>query len=368
MTALDATSQNRKFPDNLWPTTIRLPERPPRLVYLDLNHWVALSKAYSGHIDGKQHRTSLDTCHKAVNDTQAVFPISEYIYAEIAKITNHRQRRNLREVIEQVGRYMVVTSLADILTHEVETILDHMVGPNPHPLSKIDYLDWGVARAFGMAGGFRIKSARGEDVTDEIRRIHPIGAEAFDKILLHAEIELNRKVIEGPSPQEEPQLRKLGWNQAAVVQLYEQNASDERAQVQRFDDHPKWRRGRTRDVVAVREAIAEISPRLVKGFAARGLGGSDKFFSGNRDEFRSMFNAMPSVNVTVTLKTSLHRDSNYKWTNNDIYDIRALSLTIPYCDVVVTDGSMWSHVTRHELPNRYNTVVISQLAELSDHI
>ena len=368
MANLNSTSQDPNFPDVLWPTTLRIPKRPPRLVYLDLNHWITLSKAYSGHIDGKRHRASLDFCRKAVNDRKAVFPISEYIYAEIAKITNHRQRRNLRQVIEQVGRYMVVAPLGDVVTHEVEAILDHMVGPSPKPLSRIDYLDWGVARAFGMVGGFRIKSASGTDVTDEIRRVHPIGAEAFDKTLLRADIELNRKVIEGPSSQEEPQLRKQGWNQAAVVQMYEQTASDERAQVQRFNNFPKWRRGRTRDVIAVREAIAEISPRLVKGFAARGRGDIDGLIPGNRDELRSMFDAIPSANVAVTLKTSLHRDSNYKWRNNDIYDIRALSLTIPYCDVVVTDGSMWSHVTRHELPNRYDTVVISQLAELSDHI
>lgn len=338
------------------------------LVYLDLNHWISLSKAHSGHPDGTQHIASLEFCRKAVNHGKAFFPISEYIYAEISKITHHRQRRNLREVIEQIGRFMVVAPLGDVVDHEVEAILDHMIGPNPQPLSKIDYLDWGVARAFGRAGGFRITSANGEDVTNEIRQIHPIGAVAFDRTLIRAEIELNRKAIEGPSPQEEPQLRKRRWNPEAVVQLYEQTASDERAQVQRFDSHPKWRRERTRDVIAVREAIAEISPRLVKGFVARGRSDDDGLIPGNRDELRSMFDAMPSVNVSVTLKTSLHRDSNYRWRNNDIYDIRALSLTIPYCDVVVADSSMCSHVTRHDLPSRYDTVVISELAEVSDHI
>ena len=34
----------------------------------------------------------------------------------------------------------------------------------------------------------------------------------------------------------------------------------------------------------------------------------------------------------------------------------------------VTDRSMWSHVTRHKLPERYETVVISRLAELLNHM
>ena len=94
----------------------------------------------------------------------------------------------------------------------------------------------------------------------------------------------------------------------------------------------------------------------------------DQFFAANPDDLRSFYSAMPSLDIAVTLKTSLHRDPNHKWANNDIYDIRALALTIPYCDVVVTDRSMWSHVTRHKLPERYDTVVISQLAELPNHM
>ena len=77
---------------------------------------------------------------------------------------------------------------------------------------------------------------------------------------------------------------------------------------------------------------------------------------------------MPSFDVSVTLKSSLHRDANHEWTNNDIFDIRALSLTIPYCDVVVTDNAMCSHVMRHNLPQRYATIVISKLTELPDHL
>ena len=65
-----------------------------------------------------------------------------------------------------------------------------------------------------------------------------------------------------------------------------------------------------------------------------------------------------------TLKTSLHRDPNHKWTNNDFYDIGALALTIPYCDAVLTDRSMKSHVDRHNLSQQYGTAVLSRLDDL----
>ena len=361
-------SRHSGWPDSLWPTTLRLPVRPPKLIYLDLNHWIELSKAYSGHRDGKNHRCILDRCLKAVREGKAVFPLSIYIYTEISKINNYRQRRDLRESIEQVCRYMVLTPLSDVATHEIEAVLDMAIGPNPAPLNATSYLDRGVKRAYGMGGGIRIESASGEDVTEEFRRTNPHGPQAFETLLSVAQLELNRKVIDGPTPHEEPEFRARGWNPEAIMQGHEEKASEELAQVLRFNQYPNWRLGRIRDVITVREVLIELRDIFAKGFAARGPRAADQFYNVEQDELLSIYNSMPSLNVAVSLKTSFHRDPNHKWTNNDIYDIRALALTIPYCDVVVTDRAMWSHVTRQKLHDRYSTVVIPQLAELHHHL
>ena len=310
----------------------------------------------------------MDACVKAVGDGKAVFPLTASIYAEIAKITNYRQRRGLREVIEQVSRYMVVTSLPDVAAHEIEAVLNQTVGPNPVSINVMNYLDWGVSRAFGKAGHLRIESPNGDDVTGEFRRKYRHGPEAFDAILWNAQWEFNRKAIEGPTSYDESHLRSLGWNPEAIVRAYEQKAAEELAQVRRFDNYPKWRRGRIRDAITAREVSIDVGDIFAKGFADRGLDAIDQFFDVKPDELRSTYNAMPSFDVAVTLKSSLHRDPTHRWTNNDIFDIHALALTIPYCDVVATDGSMRSHVTRHRLPERYTTVVISSLVELPNHM
>lgn len=151
----------------VWPRTLRLPARSPKLVYLDLNHWIALAKALSGHPACEGDSEALAACLRALEDRTPVFPISGAIYIEISKIGQYRQRRDLRQVIEQLSRYMVVTSRSVVATHEIEAVLDGIVGPNPHPINTVDYLDWGVARAFGMVGGFRVKSISGEDESDK---------------------------------------------------------------------------------------------------------------------------------------------------------------------------------------------------------
>jgi len=83
---------------------------------------------------------------------------------------------------------------------------------------------------------------------------------------------------------------------------------------------------------------------------------------------RQAFDSMPSFDVAVTLKTSLHKNPKHQWKTNDISDIDALGSTLPYCDVVVTDAAMASHVLSTGLADRLNTRVLSRLSELPGHL
>ena len=350
----------------VWPRTLIRPPRPPKLVYLDLNQWIALAKASAGHRDGARYQEALDLCIAAVDDGRAVFPISDSIYFEVSKIGPYRQRRDLREVIERVCGYRVVTSRSVISAHEIEALLDDLVGPNPHQINSMEYLDWGVARAFGMVGGFRVRDASGEDVTREVRLRHRDGPEAFDRALAQAELELNRKTLEGPTPEEEPELRADGWDPTAARQISERRANQEVEQVARFNDDPSWRRGRIRDVVAAREVVVEINETLHRGLSERGSA-LDSVFS-EVGQTRRTFDSMPSFDVAVTLKTSYHRDPNHRWTTNDVHDIDAMGSTLPYCDIVVTDKAMASHIHRTGLSERLQTVALARLSELDRHL
>ena len=83
---------------------------------------------------------------------------------------------------------------------------------------------------------------------------------------------------------------------------------------------------------------------------------------------RRAFDSMPSFDAVVTLKASYHRDPRHFWTTNDIHDIDAMGSTLPYCDIVVTDKAMASHIQRTRLSERLDTVVLSRLSELNQHL
>ncbi len=352
----------------IWPKTLRLPDRPPKLVYLDLNHWISLSKAYQEHPDGQRHRNALDNCLQAVRDQSAIFPISGTLYVEISKIRQHRQRLNLREVLEPLSQFNTLIHLSYVVQHEIEALLDHMIGPSARPMVTIDLLGWGVNWAFAKVANLRIKTADGNDVTDTALQSFPGGQDAFRQLAHEADLRVNRMAIDGPTPQEEAELRSHGWDPNPALALYDQAVHEELAQARRFDQYSRWRRGRTRDVISAREFIAEQRQNLAGGLIRRGYSSDDEFFSKSREELSTALSSMPSFDVSVTIKTSLHRDGNHKWSNNDIYDIHTLALAIPYCDVLVTDRSMSEHANRSHLAGRYNTNVISSLSDLESYL
>lgn len=230
----------------IWPTKLLVPVRPPKLVYLDLNHWVSLSKAQAGHRAGDQFNDVLAACGEAVSRGAAMFPLSDSIYFEVSKIGTYRQRRDLREVMERLSGFMVVTSRSVVSVHEIETMLDAHIGPSRDPINEMRYIDWGVMRAFGIDGGIVIRDRTGADVTEEARAKHPGGPEEFDRILWKARLGLNRSVIDGPTAEEEPAMRASGWNPGAAYAVAERRAQQEIEQVARFNADPAWRRGRIR--------------------------------------------------------------------------------------------------------------------------
>ena len=183
-------------PPYYWPATLRRPTSQ-RLVYLDLNHWVAVAKVLSRHRDRGKHHDAVHHCSLSVQQQHAVFPISLQIYVEVLKINNRRRRTDIKKAIEHLGRFFVVTNRHVIVTHEIEALLDNLVGPNPDPVNSMNYLDWSIFRALGMHGGVRVLDEQGEDVTSLARSQFTAGPDEFDRMLEEGILELNRQILDG---------------------------------------------------------------------------------------------------------------------------------------------------------------------------
>jgi hypothetical protein len=65
---------------------------------------------------------------------------------------------------------------------------------------------------------------------------------------------------------------------------------------------------------------------------------------------------MPDTDVTAVLKTSRHRDATRTWTSNDMFDIDAPTVAVPYCDIVGTDNDQTHALTATGLASQAASV------------
>lgn len=361
------------FPSNLCRSDVRL-------VYLDLNHWISLSKWISGHKDGPHYRRAYDVCAAAVDEGEAEFPLSLSLIMEIVAIRNRQQRLWLRRAIERLSRFRAVLPRSVIAALEFEQVLATQLGGIRLRTAPLDYVGPGVGWAFGRPQvDPSVVDERGRDVTTEaLSSMPPEIRPLFTSE--HISYALTRMLIDGPtSSSEEADLRVKGWNPEGVRGIFDSRVFLERQLVEALDgirsrdsSSVDWRKGKLRDVVAARELFLETNETFSAVLDQHGMTIGDVF---DRSETpravrknRDLTDTMPTFDVVVTLKSSYHRNPNHPWKRNDLFDIDAMATVLPYCDIVVTDKAMSSHVDRTKLASRLDTEVLSSLDDLVEHL
>jgi hypothetical protein len=193
----------------------------------------------------------------------------------------------------------------------------------------------------------------------------------FDRRLAQAGEDLNRAILRGPtSDAEEAELRANGWNPEIAFRVGDNRATAEMEQAARFsdptlvpDDPTDYRRERVRDVIRTRYVIVELMEMVNDTLAARGLEIEDVWT--DIDSARRLVDAMPSADVAITLLTEYHRDATFKWRRNHIFDIDALSVAVPYCDIIATDKQAVDALGRARITKRTGTCVVKSLDDVA---
>jgi hypothetical protein len=93
----------------VWPPALLRPSPPPELVYLDMNHWIHLAQAATGHPNGAAHLEALETCKAARAFTTALFPLAAAHCFEMAKIKEGMRARLDEDPRWRRGRIYEIT-------------------------------------------------------------------------------------------------------------------------------------------------------------------------------------------------------------------------------------------------------------------
>ncbi len=345
-------------PSLIWPPQLLLPPADKILIYLDLNHWISLAQAALGHPQGTRHLKILEACRGAKATGRVHFALSSTHYQELNKIKNPTQRRTVADVVEELSEFDTLAGRFVLMELELAAILDPLSGDHSR-LQSVPLLGKGVLRTVGQKGRLRIMGPSG-DTTEEFRS--NMGAEEFDRIVSEAYLIFEQSVLRGPTDEQIPELSKFGWKPRAASEVANARAEQEKElqSILTADEH--WRRGRLRDIVLAREWLIEFQNLLPRALEERNLRLSD--VAGDRESARALIRSMPSTEVSTELKMAWHRNRDKQWSANDIYDIDALSVAVPYCDIVVTEKACCHVLVAAGLSTRMNTVLLRDLADL----
>lgn len=122
-------------------------------------------------------------------------------------------------------------------------------------------------------------------------------------------------------------------------------------------------RGRLGDVITVTEIVDIMNP-LTTGCRRNGIDPLE--FVSDRDRIQEFLKGVPSRWITRELRRVRHRNPQQPWHPHDLNDVNALSVAVPYCDVVVTERQWATHLNDLGLAEQYGTTVLHDLSGLTE--
>jgi hypothetical protein len=112
--------------------------------------------------------------------------------------------------------------------------------------------------------------------------------------------------------------------------------------------------------------IDVVGPTVAKTLAKLAVPKDSVFFKDwGKREFDNFINRIPTASTLFNLVIKRDQQLSRPIQTNDIPDVWALSLAIPYCDIVVTE-KLWTSIAMKEtnLGTQCDTIVIKNVAEL----
>ena len=150
------------------------------------------------------------------------------------------------------------------------------------------------------------------------------------KLTMKAEFEMLR----GPYDSMVQELRdSYGYAPEDAEKIARQRAANEEELAQRLIADPNLKK-KFDNIVTARYIIREMGTALTKA----GMTIEDLFARG-ADDVTQFVHAIPTADVFVTFTKANLKNLHRGWKKNDIHDMDALTVAIPYCDIVVTEST-----------------------------
>lgn len=339
--------------DVVWPPRLILPQRPPAVVYLDLNHYINMAKVIAGKtVDG--YPELLASARRAAADGRAMFVLSATHLMEVTAIKDPQQRANIANVMAELSGFTYMLGRHIVEELEVEGSLAELLGPKVIDLKPINLLGFGAAWPFGITTSWS-PQAEGREALDRIRA--QIGSKAADQCLADFRREAEMVLLHGGDS---------GHPAGNWRSMLANRASREMGQAALIDADPSYPMDKLRAVVSAGELLHELNDMVASRIAEAGKSLAEVLPT---PEVAFAFtDGMPSTRVAISIKTHYFKNADNKWSTNDVSDIDALSVAVAYCDAVYSDKKAMNAVTSSPDLRLFETFIPRKPQQMADYL
>lgn len=312
----------------------------PIVVYLDMNVWVSMAR---GSSQGDERWTAARSAlEKAVSRGQAVIPLAPAHYMELWHRRDQRSREQLGALMRDLTGYATIPSPYLVRRGEVRALVTQLMGVPSSMPSTSDLLGHGAAHAFGAPHG-RLRFVESLASADGAASERPAVAPPDDWWVLDRsgpawewfQLVGTQAFLESEGVDRTPEHRSGTQHMQSEVRLRENIIREPGTPSQLWDflvaDELKSLTEEINEVAAELDA----DPHLFFFSGALGRTGPESV--------HAFIAALPSAFAWATLRYRKHRDLTHPWEQHDWTDISALSVAVPYCDVVITERR-WAHM------------------------
>jgi hypothetical protein len=354
--------------DVIWPSDLLLPRRPPKLVYLDMLGWINMAEADAGNAVPHGYDRLLKACRRAKSYGRALFPLSSTHVLEVYDIASVARRRARAAIMEELSDFTYILGRPQIEQLEVEAALNAItaVAIPPQPNGPISLLGPSLLWSFGKRGGLVTNAPDPDAAAQQICKAMGLDPDPDAMASLNRWAE--RQLLTGPDDHDDLVLKAGGYDLQPWRTMLEARAEQERYLVQKLDTDAALRKGQLRDIVNAREMSIELRSALAMANAEISAEMNitlDQVLT-DRGKLREFCDRMPSTRVAASLKAGYHRDGRHVWTSNDIHDIDALAIAVPYIDAVFTDKAARNQVVTNRELEVFDTFLPRKPEELAD--
>lgn len=307
-----------------------------------------------GHPRGDRFGDVLTVAAAAVNAGTASFPLDTSRYMETSKRGNWQSRQELVETMAQLSRFHTLAPQTVVLPPEIDAALHDRFGrPEIPRTAQVFGVGVGHALGSGIETAGRLRLPDGVDI--------PAGYRAQLDAALQATLEY--AALLGPTPD----MQNTDEHRALLARMTQdmQFARGRAELAERLTEHGFDGKERL-DRAMLATQLQDILEPVIQALVHAGIHPDWFFKTMGQEGLTEFVKDLPTRAVTVDLLRDKHAQGQQTWEPNDLNDVVTLPIAAVYCDIVVTERQWRNRMERVKVPGRYGTVLLSDLAELTE--